>query len=332
VAKRDRVVVLRTGLLEHPATQAWWQLQITSAKPERIEILKRRPKDQRKSFKKLVCRLVGIGPGGASIIAKRCKRSSADVESVIYEEILPQLPVPSLSYYGMIREENSDFCWLFLEDAGTRPESAQLSEHRVLIAQWLGQMHASSAQMPAASSLPHKGANHYLERLRLAREVILDHIANHQLSRADGETLQTAVSQCDTLEENWAQIEAMCAMVPESLVHGDFAVKNFGVRLNGDRSAVLPFDWAEGGWGTPAVDVRKAEIDAYLSAARNWWSWLDAETVQGVALAGRIFRCIDSIYWERSSLKYLWWNVPMHNMRVYERRLAGAIREAGLDA
>lgn len=332
MAKRDQVVVLRTGLLDHPATQAWQQLKISSAMPERIEILKRRPKDKRKSFKKLVCRLVGSGPRGTSIIAKRCKRSSADVESVIYEEILPQLPIPSLTYYGMIREEDSDFCWLFLEDAGTGLKTGQLDEHRVSIAQWLGQMHASSAQMPPASSLPSKGANHYLERLKLARGVILDHVTSHQLRKADVATLQTVVCQCDMLEVHWAQIEAMCEMIPESLVHGDFAGKNFAVKLNGVRTAVLPFDWAEGGWGTPAIDVRKADIDAYMSAARNWWSWLDAEIVQGVALAGRIFRCIDSIYWERSSLKYLWWNVPMHNMRVYERRLAEAIREAGLGA
>jgi hypothetical protein len=332
MGKRDRVMILRADMAQHPATQAWQQLQNSAVLPERIEILKRRPKDQRKSLKKLVCRLVGTGPGGVSVIAKRCKRSSADVESVIYREVLPQLPIPSLTYYGMVREENSEFCWLFLEDAGNGLMPDQLAEHRTLIAQWLGDMHASSAQIPDTFGLPTKSVNHYLERLKSSREVILGHIANHNLSEADVATLEAVVSHCDILETHWAQIEAMCRMIPDSLVHGDFAGKNFAVRLNGFRSAVLPFDWAEGGWGTPAVDVRKADVRAYLSAARNWWSWLDAETVQGLALAGRMFRCIDSIYWERSSLKYLWWDVPMHNMRVYENRLAGAIKEAGLGA
>lgn len=329
MAKRDRMVILQSNLPGHPATQAWRELQISHTKPERIEILKRSPKDQRKISKKLVCRLVGVGPGGASVIAKWCKRSSAKVERVIYEEILPQLPIPSLDYYGMIAEENSDFCWLFLEDAGAKLESAQLAEHRMLIAQWLGQMHASSAQMPAASGLPSKSTEHYEERLRLARHAILAHVAGHRLREADLATLESIVRQCDLLEAHWAQVEALCEVMPPTLVHGDFALKNFGMRFNGDGAAILPFDWAEAGWGTPAVDVRKADKSAYLSAVHSQWPWLDAPAIQGLALAGRLFRGIDSIFWERSSLKYLWWSVPMHNMRSYERSIAKAIRKAG---
>ena len=327
--KGDIVRIAHSDLLEHPATQAWHQLHISNAKPERIEILKRRPKDQRKDFEKLVCRLAGVGPDGSAVIGKRCKRTSAMVERIIYEEFLPYLPVPSLKYFGMVEETNGKFCWLFLEDAGGELNSAQLAEHRILIAQWLGQMHASSTQITAASGLPDKGPNYYLRRLKSSREAVQRHVANHTLQDDDLITLETIVRHCDLLELHWDQVEALCEGIPWTLVHGDFAGKNFGVRISQPGIAVLPFDWAEAGWGAPAVDIRKADTSAYLSAVRNYWPWLDIQTIRQMVLAGRIFRCIDSIHWEQSSLKYVWLSTPMHNMRSYESKLVDVISATG---
>jgi hypothetical protein len=327
--KRDIIRIVQTDLLEHPATQAWRQLHIGNTKPERIEILKRHPRDQQIDFKKLVCRLAGVGPEGSAVIGKRCKRTSAMIERIIYEEFLPYLPVPSLNYYGMVEEADSKFCWLFLEDAGGELNSAQLAEHRILIAQWLGQMHASSTQIMAASRLPPKGPNHYLHRLKSAREAIQRHVVNRTFQSEDLITLEAIVRHCDLLESHWDRVEALCEGIPRTLVHGDFAGKNFGVRISRPGAAVLPFDWAEAGWGTPAVDIRKADIDAYLSAVRNHWPWLDVQMIRQMALAGRIFRCIDSIHWEQSSLKYVWLSTPMNNMRIYESRIANVIGSTG---
>jgi hypothetical protein len=51
--------------------------------------------------------------------------------------------------------------------------------------------------------------------------------------------------------------------------------------------------------------------------------------IRQMALAGRIFRCIDSIHWEQSSLKYVWLSTPMNNMRIYESRIANVIGSTG---
>src|SRR5437016_5124020 len=102
--------VLTEGLQEHEAFQAWRQVRSDDGEPRRIEVLQGKKKTT-------VYRLSGIGPDGAAIIAKRSGHLTSRVERVIYEEALPRLPVPSLGFYGYVRDPNQEFCWLFLEDA-----------------------------------------------------------------------------------------------------------------------------------------------------------------------------------------------------------------------
>ena len=126
-----------------------------------------------KRFRKRgVYRLEGAGPGGSPVIAKICKRKTAEVESLVYEELLPRLPMPSLRYYGKVPDDDRQHCWLFLEDAGAERYSPADPEHRRLAARWLATVQLHAAEFVAHADLPDRGPRHYLVHLLNAREEI----------------------------------------------------------------------------------------------------------------------------------------------------------------
>jgi hypothetical protein len=331
MAKRETIRIVQTNLLEQPAVQAWCELKSGPVEPERIEILKGKLPNQTKRTKRFVCRLVGVGPAGSAVIGKRCQLSYAAIEGTIYKDILPQLSVPSLNYYGMLQETNSEFCWLFLEDAGEEAYSADLAEHRVLSAQWLGLMHASASQVAEPAGLPDKGPKHYLKCLQAVRCAIRGNLTRLTLKPDDLEPLKAILCQCDILESRWDQVEAFCEGIPRTLVHGDFAVKNLRVRSSPAGMILLPFDWGEAGWGVPAIDLMDVDVDvaAYWSVVDAHWPWLGVQAIQRLAIVGKIFRCLDAINWTLPDFKYLGLKSPISCMRIYRSRLADAIRSAG---
>ncbi len=101
---------LGSGETEHPAVWAWHELYPKRAEPNFIEVL-------REGRKSCIYRLDGVGPGGTTVIAKRCRAPEAYVEQTIYEEILPHLPISSLALYGVVDEPTTEYRWLFIEDA-----------------------------------------------------------------------------------------------------------------------------------------------------------------------------------------------------------------------
>ena len=121
---------LPTDLREHRAVVAWNRVHPSRTSPKRLEILKLRNKST-------VYRLVGAGPRGASVIAKRSLADTARVERIIHQEFMSQFHLPSLRYYGFLEESDGEYCWLFLENAageaysplsdGSRPCTPQLS-------------------------------------------------------------------------------------------------------------------------------------------------------------------------------------------------------------
>jgi hypothetical protein len=126
--------ILTGNLREHRAVQFWSRLQPERVEPERIEILKRKRKT-------IVYRLVGVGPGGSAVIAKKCLAGTGEVERIIYQELLPRLPHPALRCYGFVPEPEGEFSWLFLEDAGVQMYSPADAEHRALAGRWLATVH-----------------------------------------------------------------------------------------------------------------------------------------------------------------------------------------------
>src|SRR5262249_11817746 len=99
--------------LEQAAVKAWGELRPGRSRPGRVEVLHGRCD---KAWKRTICRLVGSGPAGAAVIAKRCPRAQSVLERTLYEEVVPYLPVPTLRYYGCVEDPDGRSCWLFLED------------------------------------------------------------------------------------------------------------------------------------------------------------------------------------------------------------------------
>jgi aminoglycoside phosphotransferase (APT) family kinase protein len=231
----------------------------------------------------------------------------------------------------MAKEPNGDYYWLFLQDAGEETYSAQLEEHRLLKAQWLALMHTSAIHLVASSGLPDKGPKQYLKRLRSAREAIQSYLADHHgLQAGDLVPLQSIVAQCDLLESRWRQVEVLCEGLPWTLVHGDFIGKNLRLRQDNGRMALLTFDWGEAGWGTPATDIMQVDTTAYWQMARDNWPWLNGKVIERSAKAGKIFFCLDAIYWELSGLKYEG-SGSLSSLGIYESWLADALQAARLE-
>src|SRR5438046_161827 len=143
MASKDKLRTMRTAptltgalperLVEHPAVKAWAALNPERVEPENIEVLKFKRCDS----KSAVYRLEGVGPDGAAVVAKRCLAKTASVERIIYEEVLPRLPIPALGCYGFVEMPGEGYCWLFLEDAGREEYSSLDGEHRAIASPWL---------------------------------------------------------------------------------------------------------------------------------------------------------------------------------------------------
>src|SRR5215475_9753213 len=209
----------QTNLLEHPAVKAWAKLRPDRLEPAGIERLQKKKKG-------VVYRLEGIGPECSDIIAKRSSPERILKERIIYEQILPALPIPTVRYYGFIEEPEDECCWLFLESAGGEEYSPVVNEHRTLAAQWLGLLHTSAERLTAAARLPDRGPGYYLEQLRSACDTIPRHLSNPALTADDAAVLKTVVRQCEVVASHWGQVDKLCERAPQTLIHGDFAPKN----------------------------------------------------------------------------------------------------------
>src|SRR6058998_1952768 len=81
----------REILLAHPAVRAWQQLDPERGVPDRITPAKFKPNKPRPNL--TVYRLEGVGIDGAAVIAKRCTREGGRIERIVYERILPHVPL-----------------------------------------------------------------------------------------------------------------------------------------------------------------------------------------------------------------------------------------------
>jgi len=192
----------RADLLVHPAVRAWSQLHPARIEPYGIEVLKQKNKSA-------IYRLIGVGPRGSAVIAKRCLTETASVECRIYKEVLPLLTVSSLYCFGLVEDGDPEFRWLFIEDAGREPYCLQLAEHRELFSRWLGLLHANGARL-ATIRLPERGPSHYLDHLRCARSRVIGSLANPALNADDVSLLEDVAAQCDFVASKWDQVEECC--------------------------------------------------------------------------------------------------------------------------
>jgi len=356
---------MQTDLLEHPAVKAWIKLQPDCEEPASIEILdsKKRAWIELRSERaepegiesldrkarawvrfrserfepenaeilkerRFIYRLRGVGTEGSAVIAKQCERRDGRLEHAIYKDLLSGLPVPTLRCYGFVEEPNGEFCWLFLEDAGTEAFRFRTREHRALAARWLGLMHTSAVHVAATARLPDRGPDYYLKHLQSARDTTHRAIANSTLGSDDLVVLESIVSQCDVLESCWSKVETLCDRMPETLVHSDFTARNIRVRNGQAGIAVVPFDWEMAGRGIPAADLaylEQADLAIYWSVVRRTWQYLDVRDVQRMANLGRIFRGLAAVSWEGWHFEYSWENWPPQYSLLKEETMKRAV-------
>ena len=309
--------------IEHPAISAWRELRPEQVEPERLDMLKA------ENPTTTIYRLVGVGQADSSVIAKRCRQSTARIERTIYEELLPNLPLPMLHYYGSVEEPDAEFCWLFIEDVSDDEKyDPHVEGQRVAAAQWLGIMNRSASGLAAAARLPERGPEHYLALLQSARETVLSNITNPALNNDDHTLLETIVDHCEHLNEIWSQLAYVCEGMPQTLVHGDFIKKNVAIRSSGDGIVFLPYDWEKAGWGSPAEDISRIDIPTYWSVVRDYWPGLSANAFRRLANVGRIFRCLVFLHWIAPSLAHESVEKPMNYARSCETWLVDLIRAA----
>jgi hypothetical protein len=336
------MTVTKLQCSRHPAVQAWLRVCPKAREPNSLEILQEVKKGNSQSC---VYRLDGVGHGGAPVIAKRCTAQYAHVERSIYEEILPQLPISSLTYYGCVDQPETEYSWLFLEDAGGEEFAYLIEGHRKLAARWLGQLHASAAGLPAVLLLPDRGPQHYLNHLRFTRQLIESNIGDAALDHKTLKVLETIVSQGYTVESNWERIVGICNFFPTTLVHCDFARYNLRVRKSIQGIQLVAFDWEMAGRGVPAPDIAESsgrgvprqrassdllesELVDYWSVVREWWPSLNLAEIKRLADVGAVFRLLAAISWESESIRRGYW--PIRELQWYEVHLAVALEYLGL--
>ena len=284
-----------THLQDQHAFRAW-QVQSDHLEPRSIEILKRKRKAA-------VYRLTGVGPDGASIMARRSRHVTGRVERLIYQELLPRIPVPSLACYGYLRDPNEDFCWLFLEDPEGGPYSPKSAKHRALAGHWLGEIHLATVPEEIKRQLPDRELGYYLHLVQRCRANLLEHLARTALLAEHTALLFSFVSFCEEIESRWRQIQEACGAMPRTLVHGDFVIKNVRIRNGVTGRALLVFGWQFAGWGVPATDLAQfidrvvsPDLGTYRSVLARNYPHLELQDVQRVSACGNVLRVVDEMH------------------------------------
>jgi hypothetical protein len=283
---------------DHPAGKAWRRFAPDCRLPDRVELLK----EDKGNWG--VYRLCGIGPAGTSIIAKRCELEAAEVECLVYAEILPQLDIRSLRCYGSTSDDDPNLTWMFLEDAGNGKYTPDSEEDRVLAGLWLGAMHRSAVRLRNVKRLPDRGPDSYLEILQLARRMTWEKLGHTAFDAESQELIRRIANHCTLLETRWQHVEGNCAKMPRTLVHGDLSVWNVRVQNDGPHKQFLVMDWESAGWGVPAADLAQfasnsltPDLDAYWSAAQVCWPQLAIDDFYRLVNVGSVFRWINAVAW-----------------------------------
>ena len=328
VSKRKMPEILTEGVREHPAVQAWLQVQSDSGEPRSLELLQRRRHST-------VYRLSEVRQDGAKVIAKRCRVATARIEHAIYEELLPLTGMPALRCYGMLEEPEGEYCWLFLEDAAGVRYSPQLPHNRALAGCWLAETHLAAVSAGLKSRLPDRELDHYLRLLRGCRAMLLHHLGSSALSAEDAAVFRNVAAHLDALESLWGELEEICDVMPRTLVHGDFVNKNLRIRDSAAGPVLLVFDWEFAGWGVPAADLAQfidraasPDLSLYCSISNREQLHLDLRDIQAVAACGNLLRMVDQMSWATTDQEFVFPTrlvKAISLLRSYEFSVTGAL-------
>ncbi len=324
--------ILPDNLLEHDAVRAWNSLRTAPSEPNAVQVLKRKTKSA-------VYRLAGLNAGDSIVIAKRCYAATAEVERVIYQQVLPRLVLPALRCYGYVREPAGDYCWLFLDEAAGLEYSAAKESNRVLAGRWLGALHCASRDCGRRPGLPDRDCAYYRQELCFVVERIEKLQTNPVVPEEDVLALQSLVAQCQLVEAHWEELQDRCRAMPHTVVHGDFVSKNVRIRSTNGDPALLVFDWELAGWGVPATDFSRflggtvsPDLEAYCAAMEERGYPMDRRVVKRVAECGGFFRLLDDMAWACQCIvndAYIYLEKPISCLRRYEMQLAPLLQCVG---
>lgn len=309
---------------EHPAAQIWHRIKGGNSIPSSIEKLIGTSWN-----KSSIYRLNNVGPGGAHVIAKRANRTSLSAERIVYELILPQIPVSQLHCYGFFQEEESDFCWLFIDEATGMPYSESIETHKITASKWLGKIHAATARMKIPGDLPRVGPRRYVSFLEFACKRIIKHIDHANLTKTNQNVLRKIVGHCDTIKSHWDEIKSFCDTIPSCLVHGDFIGKNVRILLQDNEPLLYVLDWEASGWGVPAEDIGGLDMDIYWSIIKDTDFSLNRQTLQRLSDLGLVFRYLAWIQATSVGLEYEWVEKTMQDLTLYKDKLEQACQSMG---
>jgi hypothetical protein len=315
-------------LADHEAARAWRCLYPEEAEPERIEVLGR-------THKTAVYRLWGAGPDGGTVVAKRCRAEIAVLERLVYEDLLPTVALPALRCFGWVPEASGQFCWLFLEDAGTEAYSPARSEHRSLAASFLAALHGIRPNQTLRAALPDRSPSHYLRLIQASRKALQVQVDNPVLAAHEAALLRTIMAYLDLMQTRWWQLQRFFEAWPEAVVHGDFVVKNLRLRLGSADPELLVYDWEMAGWGVPAVDLAQSlgkaaspDLEIYGAARRSYGPRVASSSLRRLAAYGNLLRLAAKLFWEALSLQgptYDYLLGPITKLGGYEPQLAAAL-------
>ena len=331
----------RETLLAHPAVEAWLRLSEDQPVPTRVAAAKVKPYKTRPTT---VYRLEGAGLAGSTVIAKRCRPADGVAERIVYDQVLPHVPLPGPRYYGAVAHSgdgpDGGGYWLFLEEIHGDKYDVFLPEHRAAAARWLGILHSEASALAGPADLPSVGPDRYLNQMRAARDLIRNHLDNPAFGCDDLAFLDLLLARFDQLEERWDRLEQAVAGLPRTLVHGDFNGKNLRVQASSSAPRILAFDWEDAGWGVPTADLAQVvvsgrrvtaspDLATYLAVVRGRWPECTQGDVDRLATCGAVFRAIAASEWDSHHLAHDWADSFVSNLRLYESELSHALGELG---
>ena len=329
----------RENLLAHPAVQAWRQLHPDRVVPDRITPAKFKPNKPRPNL--TVYRLEGIGADGAAVIAKRCTREGGRIERIVYERVLPHVPLAGPRYYGAVEgATDEDVCWLLIGEIEGEKYDMLRPDHRAAAARWLGILHTAAQSAADQAGLPDGGPSRYRDQMRATRDLIRAQVDNPAFSAEDVAFLDVLVARFNELDEDWERLARACTGLPPTLIHGDFNAKNLRVQASPQGAQIGAFDWEDAGRAVPGIDLAQAvdpscriaaspDLATYWAVVRERWPNCDQTDIERLATCGAVWRALAVITWDGHHLTRPWADAFLPNLRMYEAELTHALDRFG---
>ena len=308
------------------ALRAWRELHGPRGSMDVVEALK----TERNSR---VFRLISMSDD-TRVIAKWGRLTDIELERLVYERVLPGLPLPAAKYYGYLPDASGTHGWVFLEDIDGEPYKRDDDAHRVSAARYLAVLHGAPESV--LSALPGRDPGYYFSCLRQGRQHIADSLSNPNpaLTGDDRAALLRMIDMCDRVDAHSTGIEALCRSVPDGVVHGDFVAKNVRLVRSNGTVTLIPFDWETSGRGTPAPDLAlfrgagDPARDAYFETLRAYRPHVTPDDVARLHDAGVVLRLAVAVFWASQSLDHERMGREVRRMRKYHERLDDALTAA----